>query len=91
MDDIRYFFKEAQEAGGEQTFNHLFERVSTQDNFLSSLRSDALIRKYRATFGMERQEETSERGTFPSYDVWLKENPGKSFSDWKEEWEKNNN
>ena len=90
IEDIEEFLKNAQEAGGEQTFNDLFERVSTQDNFLSSLRSDALIKKYRATFGMEKQEETSKTSTFPSYDVWLKENPGKSFSDWKEQWEKNN-
>ena len=67
--DIRDLFKTAQEAGGEQTFNDLFERVSTQDNFLSSLRSDNLIKKYRATFGMERQEETSEEGPAPGDEV----------------------
>ena len=80
----KYFFKLKEEAEiqditaeleryiqteGEQSFGDLFEQISTQDNFLSSLRSDNLIKKYRATFGMEKQEETSERGAAPGDNI----------------------
>jgi hypothetical protein len=67
--DIEELLKNAQEAEGEKTFNDLFEKISTQDNFLSSLRSDNLIKKYLATFGMKRQEETSERGAAPGDNI----------------------